>query len=174
MKEAIQQYAGFDIDEKTDDEIVTILKSKGVELEGAYNRGLAIAEVFEAFCEDHLIQPVFITDHPTETTPLCKIHRSEKGLVERFEPYINGWEIGNAYTELNDPVLQRQFLQDQVDRGRGGEEETHPMDEDFIQALEYGMPPTGGTGLGIDRMVMLLTDQASIRDVILFPLMRDS
>ncbi|MBU2511866.1 lysine--tRNA ligase [bacterium] len=173
MKEAIKTYAGFDIDEKSDDEIVALLKSKGVEMEGNYVRGLAIAEVFETYCEDHLIQPVFITDHPVETTPLCKMHRKEAGIVERFEPYINGWEVGNAYSELNDPVLQRKFLQDQVDRGRGGEEETHPMDEDFIQALEYGMPPTGGTGLGIDRMVMLLTDQSSIRDVILFPLMRD-
>ncbi len=174
MKDAIKTYAGFDIDQKSDDEIVALLKSKGVELEGNYVRGLAVAEVFETFCEDHLIQPVFITDHPVETTPLCKMHRKEAGIVERFEPYINGWEVGNAYSELNDPILQRKFLQDQVDRGRGGEEETHPMDEDFIQALEYGMPPTGGTGLGIDRMVMLLTDQASIRDVILFPLMRDT
>lgn len=174
MKGAIKQYTGIDIDEKSDDEIVALLKSKGVEMEGAYSRGLAIAEVFETFCEEHLIQPVFIIDHPVETTPLCKVHRTEQGIVERFEPYMNGWELGNAYSELNDPILQRKFLQDQVDRGRGGEEETHPMDEEFIQAIEYGMPPTGGTGLGIDRMVMLLTDQASIRDVILFPLMRDN
>jgi lysyl-tRNA synthetase class 2 len=174
MKGAIKQYTGFDIDEKSDDEIVALLKSKGVELEGKYSRGLAIAEVFETFCEEHLIQPVFVIDHPVETTPLCKMHRTEQGMVERFEPYMNGWELGNAYSELNDPILQRKFLQDQVERGRGGEEETHPMDEDFIQAIEYGMPPTGGTGLGIDRMVMLLTDQASIRDVILFPLMRDN
>ncbi len=174
MKDAIKKYGGFEIDEKSDDEIAAILKSRGVELEGQYNRGLATAEIFELYCEDHLVQPVFITDHPMETTPLCKMHRSEQGLVERFEPYMNGWELGNAYSELNDPILQRKFFQDQVDRGRGGEEETHPMDEDFIQALEYGMPPTGGTGLGIDRMVMLLTDQASIRDVILFPLMRES
>lgn len=173
MKDAIKQYAGFDIDDKSDDELVSILKSKGVEIKGNYSRGLAIAEVFEAFCEEHLIQPVFITDHPVETTPLCKMHRKEEGLVERFEPYMCGWELGNAYSELNDPIVQRQLLQDQVERGRGGEEETHPMDEDFIQAIEYGMPPTGGTGLGIDRMVMLLTDQATIRDVILFPLMRE-
>ena len=173
MKDAIKQYAGFDIDDKSDDELISILKSKGVEIKGNYSRGLAIAEVFEAFCEEHLIQPVFITDHPVETTPLCKMHRKEEGLVERFEPYMCGWELGNAYSELNDPIVQRQLLQDQVERGRGGEEETHPMDEDFIQAIEYGMPPTGGTGLGIDRMVMLLTDQATIRDVILFPLMRE-
>lgn len=174
MKDAIKLYAGIEIDQTSDETIVSLLKAKGIELKGTYTRGLAIAEVFEAYCEEHLIQPVFITDHPVETTPLCKMHRNEKGLVERFEPYINGWELGNAYSELNDPIMQRQLLQNQVDRGRGGEEETHPMDEDFIQAIEYGMPPTGGTGLGIDRMVMLLTDQASIRDVILFPLMRDT
>lgn len=174
MKDAIKEYAGFDIDEKSDDELVSLLKAKGIEIKGNFSRGLAISEVFEAYCEDQLIQPVFIIDHPMETTPLCKMHRTEPGLVERFEPYINGWEVGNAYSELNDPILQRKFLQDQVERGRGGEEETHPMDEDFIQAIEYGMPPTGGTGLGIDRMVMLLTNQATIRDVILFPLMREA
>jgi len=173
LKDAIRQYAGFDVDRLTDDEIRNLLKVKDVTLKGEYIRGLAIAEVFETYCEEHLIQPVFVMDHPRETTPLCKIHRADASLVERFEPYINGWEIGNAYSELNDPDLQRRFLQDQVDRGRGGEDETHPMDEDFLNALEYGMPPTGGIGLGIDRMVMLLTDQSSIRDVILFPLMRD-
>ncbi len=135
---------------------------------------MAVSELFEAYCEDKLIQPVFIIDHPVETTPLCKQHRTEEGLVERFEPYINGWEIGNAYSELNDPIQQKKLLLKQVERGRGGEEETHPMDDDFIQALEFGMPPTGGIGIGIDRMVMLLTDQANIRDVVLFPLMRDS
>lgn len=173
MKDAIRKFAGFDIDEKSDDEIVGLLKKKGIELEGNYVRGIAMSEVFEAYCEEYLIQPVFIIDHPIESTPLCKMHRTQSGMVERFEPYINGWELGNAYSELNDPIQQRQLLTDQVERGRGGEEETHPMDEDFIQALEYGMPPTGGIGLGIDRMVMLLTNQSSIRDVILFPLMRD-
>jgi lysyl-tRNA synthetase class 2 len=173
MKEAINQYAGFNIDTKSDEEIVVLLKSKGVDPPSPYIRGLAVSEVFEAYCEEQLIQPVFITDHPVETTPLCKAHRTTEGLVERFEPYINGWEIGNAYSELNDPRLQKRLLQEQVERGRGGEEETHPMDDDFINALEFGMPPTGGVGMGIDRMVMLLTNQKSIRDVILFPLMRD-
>ena len=128
MKDAIKQHTGFDIDEKSDDEIVALLKSKDVEIKGTYSRGIAISEIFEAFCEEHLVQPVFITDHPVETTPLCKMHRTEKGLVERFEPYINGWELGNSYSELNDPIMQRKFLLDQVDRGRGGEEETHPDD----------------------------------------------
>lgn len=174
MKGAIKKYAGFDVDEKSDDEIVALLKAKDVELKGNYIRGLAISELFETYCEEHLIQPVFITDHPRESTPLCKVHRNDDTLVERFEPYINTWELGNAYSELNDPILQKQFFQDQVERGRGGEDETHPMDDDFLNALEYGMPPTGGLGLGIDRMVMILTNQATIRDVILFPLLRDS
>ncbi len=174
MKDAIKKYADIDIDEKSDEEIVVLLRAKGIEMEGEFSRGLAVSEVFEAYCEDKLIQPVFIIDHPIESTPLCKQHRTEKGLVERFEPYINGWEIGNAYSELNDPILQKKLLVKQVERGRGGEEETHPMDDDFIQAIEYGMPPTGGVGIGVDRMVMLLTNQPSIRDVVLFPLMRDS
>lgn len=174
MKEAIRKYAGFDVDEKSDEELVALLKAKGIEMEGEFIRGLAVSEVFEAYCEEHLVKPVFITDHPVESTPLCKIHRNDPTLVERFEPYINSWELGNAYSELNDPYLQRKFLQEQVERGRGGEEETHPMDEDFLRAIEYGMPPTGGIGLGIDRMVMLLTNQKTIRDVILFPLMREN
>jgi lysyl-tRNA synthetase, class II len=173
LKNAIRRYAGFDVDALSDSDLKTLLKEKDIQLKGEYIRGLAIAELFEVFCEEHLIQPVFITDHPRETTPLCKIHRSDPMLVERFEPYINGWEVGNAYSELNDPELQKRFFQDQVERGRGGEAETHPMDDDFLAAMEYGMPPTGGIGLGIDRMVMLLTDQSTIRDVILFPLLRD-
>jgi len=118
------------------------------------------------------VQPVFIIDHPRETTPLCKPCRNDPTLVERFEPYINCWEVGNAYSELNDPVLQKQLLQEQVERGRGGEEETHPMDDDFVRSLEFGMPPTGGVGIGVDRMVMLLTNTQNIRDIILFPLMK--
>lgn len=173
MKDAIRKYAGIEVDEKTDAEIITLLKAREIEIEGKYIRGLAISELFEVYCQDHLIQPVFIIDHPMETTPLCKSHRTDKDLVERFEPYMNGWELGNAYSELNDPMQQRSLLKNQVERGKEGEEETHPMDEDFLNALEYGMPPTGGVGIGIDRMVMLLTDQANIRDVILFPLMRD-
>ena len=173
MKDAIKKYAGFDVDAKSDEELQEILKSRGIEPEGGYIRGLAISEIFEAYCEDQLIQPVFITDHPKETTPLCKIHRADESLVERFEPYIVGWELGNSYSELNDPKIQQKLFQEQIERGKKGEDETHPMDDDFIKALEFGMPPTGGIGLGIDRMVMLLTDQPSIRDVLLFPLMRD-
>ena len=136
------------------------------------SRGRAILALFEETCEHELIQPTIIKDMPKESAPLCKAHRSNSDLIEQFEPYINGWEIGNAYSELNDPVLQRQFLEEQVERGRGGEDETHPMDENFLHAIECGMPPTGGAGIGIDRLVMLLTNQATIRDVQLFPLMK--
>jgi len=134
---------------------------------------MLIQAIFEAKCEEHLIQPTFIIDHPIETTPLCKTLRNgNQEFVERFEPYINGWEIGNAYSELNDPILQKRLLLEQVERGRGGEKETHPMDDDFINALEYGMPPTSGVGVGFDRLVMLFTNSPSIRDVILFPLLK--
>jgi lysyl-tRNA synthetase class 2 len=144
-----------------------------VELKGSmWVRGLAVKGLFEALCEPHLDGPVFITDHPRESTPLCKVHRDDPTLVEQFEPYINGWEVGNAYSELNDPLVQRALLVEQVERGRGGEDETHPLDEDFLRALEYGMPPTGGVGIGIDRMIMLLTDSPNIKDVLLFPLMK--
>ena len=152
----------------------------------AHSKGLLIANLFEVACEEDLVQPTFIYDFPIDTTPLCKPLREytmsqleemkndpeQVIYAERFEPYANNWELGNSYTELNDPVLQRRLLEEQVERGRGGEEETHPLDEDFINAIEVGMPPTTGVGLGVDRLVMLLTDSQSIRDVIFFPLMR--
>jgi hypothetical protein len=127
---------------------------------------------FEELCEPELWEPAFVMDHPLESTPLCKVHRNDPTLVERFEPAIAGMEVGNSYSELNDPIVQRRLLEEQVERGRGGEDETHPLDEDFLRAMEYGMPPMGGVGIGIDRMTMLLTDQASIRDVLLFPLQK--
>ncbi|MFP4520542.1 MAG: lysine--tRNA ligase [Fibrobacterota bacterium] len=172
MADAISEFAGLDIGKMSDDRIKTELDKIGVKQEGVFMRGMAIATLFEELCEDKLIQPVFITDHPRETSPLCKVHREDDTLIERFEPYINGWEIGNAYSELNDPVIQKKCLEDQVERGRGGEDETHPMDNDFIRCMEYGMPPMGGTGIGIDRMVMLFTNSDTIRDVILFPLLK--
>lgn len=172
VKDAIRKYAQLDVDRMSDDELKGELVKAGAELDGKYLRGLAIQALFEARCEEHLIDPVFIIDMPKETTPLCKVHRDDPTLVERFEPYINGWEVGNAYSELNDPLLQRKLLEEQVERGRGGEDETHPLDEDFLRALEYGMPPTGGVGIGMDRMIMLLTDSATIKDVLLFPLMK--
>ena len=152
----------------------------------AHSKGLVIANLFEETCEEDLIQPAFVIDHPIETTPLCKPLREYSSeqienmkndteqviFVERFEPYINKWELGNSYTELNDPILQRQLFEQQEERGRGGEEETHPFDDDFVRAIEVGMPPTTGVGLGVDRLVMLLTNSVNIRDVLLFPLMK--
>ncbi len=171
-KEALKKFADFDVDALSDEALQNELKKSAVELKGHYLRGLAIKALFEARCEEKLAGPVFITDFPKESTPLCKTHRGDPSLVEQFEPYINGWEVGNAYSELNDPLAQRKLLEEQVERGRGGEDETHPLDEDFLRALEYGMPPTGGVGIGIDRMVMLLTDSPNIKDVLLFPLMK--
>jgi lysyl-tRNA synthetase class 2 len=172
VKEALRKFAGVDVDALSDEALQAELAKSQVELKGRYLRGLAVKALFEARCESHLDGPVFIIDHPKESTPLCKAHRSDPSLVEQFEPYINGWEVGNAYSELNDPIRQRQLLMEQVERGRGGEDETHPLDEDFLRALEYGMPPTGGVGVGVDRMIMLLTDSPNIKDVLLFPLMK--
>ncbi len=172
VKEAIKKFGGLDVDAMSDEALKDALYESHAETKGTFSRGLAIKALFEARCEAHLEGPIFIIDHPKESTPLCKAHRSDPDLVEQFEPYINGWEVGNAYSELNDPLVQRKLLEEQVARGRGGEEETHPLDEDFLRTLEYGMPPTGGVGIGIDRMVMLLTDSQTIKDVLLFPLMK--
>jgi lysyl-tRNA synthetase class 2 len=173
VKDAIKKYGGIDVDALTDEQIKAECEKHHVELKGnMWLRGLAIKGLFETLCEPHLDGPVFVIDHPKESTPLCKTHRHDPTLVEQFEPYINGWEVGNAYSELNDPLVQRKLLEEQVERGRGGEDETHPLDEDFLRALEYGTPPTGGVGIGIDRMVMLLTDSPNIKDVLLFPLMK--
>jgi len=172
LYEAIQKYAGISVESLSDEQLKAELEKRHIELKGSFSRGRAILALFEETCEHELIQPTIIKDMPKESAPLCKAHRSNPDLIEQFEPYINGWEIGNAYSELNDPVLQRQLLEEQVERGRGGEDETHPMDENFLHAIECGMPPTGGVGIGIDRLVMLLTNQATIRDVQLFPLMK--
>lgn len=188
MADAIKEKNGIDVLNMTRNDILDFMKNKGIEFDPAVsgNKGVLIALLFEATCEESLVQPTFVMDHPIDTTPLCKPLREysmeeldemrkdpEKVIfVERFEPYIYKWELGNSYTELNDPVLQRKLLEDQVERGRGGEEETHPLDEDFLRAIEVGMPPTTGVGLGVDRLVMLLTNSQSIRDVLFFPLMR--
>jgi lysyl-tRNA synthetase, class II len=171
MFEAIGKYLGWEVGKTSDQELKAKLKKKGTKLVGGYNRGLAIADLFEEV-EPHLTGPVFITDFPKETTFLCKLKPDNQDLIERFEPYIAGFEIGNAYSELNDPLLQRQFFEDQAKRREAGDKEASPMDEDFLEALEYGMPPTGGLGLGVDRLVMLLTGQENIRDVILFPTLK--
>ena len=137
-----------------------------------YNWGELVQYLFENYCEQNLIQPTFVIDHPKESSPLCKVHRNDSRLIERFEPFVYGMEIGNAYSELNDPVLQRALLEDQMRQREKTGKEVYPMDEDFCYAMNYGMSPTGGLGLGIDRLVMLLTAQTSIRDVILFPLVK--
>lgn len=172
MIQSIKQYAKIDVTKLDDNKIKEILKKHKIDLKGEYVRGLAIASIFEELVQPRLIQPIFITDHPKETTPLCKIKRGNPDLIERFEPIINGWEVGNAYSELNDPKTQRSLLETQAKSLRAGDKEAHPMDEDFIKALEYAMPPTGGLGIGIDRMVMLFTNSQSIRDVMLFPFMK--
>ena len=172
MYKALQELADIDAEWMEDQELQDLLENEGLKLEGNWNRGLATQLLFEEKCEKQLIQPTFITGHPKETSPLCKEHRENPDLIERFEAFINGWELANAYSELNDPLLQRKLMEEQMERGRGGETETQPLDEDFLRCVEYGMPPMGGIGFGIDRMVMLLTGQTTIRDVILFPTMR--
>jgi len=188
MTDAVREKTGLDVLNMKKKEIIDYMEKNGIEYDPkiSQSKGLIIANLFEAVCEEDLIQPVFIYDFPLDTTPLCKplreyslkqIEEMEKDpeqviLAERFEPYVYKWEMGNSYTELNDPLLQRKLLEEQVERGRGGEKETHPLDEDFINAIEAGMPPTTGVGLGVDRLVMLLTNSHSIRDVIFFPLMR--
>lgn len=167
MKEGILEFLGLDVDQMSDDEIKKAIVEHGEEYKGSWIRGLGIAKLFGAV-EKHLIQPTFVTDMPRETTSLCKPHREHPSLIERFEPYIGGMEIGNAYTELNDPVLQRQYWEEE----RKDDEEAHPMDEAFIRAMEYGMPPAGGLGLGIDRMVIILLNKDRLRDVIAFPTMK--
>lgn len=169
--DALKEYAGCDVMSMSDQDLAAELKKIGAEVKGDFIRGLAIDELFKQLVEDKLIQPVFITHHPVETTPLCKPDYDDERFLQRFELFINGTEIANAYSESNDPVFQRKTLYEQSLR-RAVDEEAPPMDENFVQAIETGMPPTGGLGIGIDRVVMLLTGETSIRDVLLFPTMR--
>ena len=173
MIDAVKKYAGVDFNTiQTDEEARAIAKEKGVEFEAHHVRGDIISLFFEEFCEENLIQPVFIMDHPIEISPLTKKKPSDPSLVERFELFIYGREMANAYSELNDPIDQRERFKAQDALAEAGDEEAQHTDEDFLNALEIGMPPTGGIGYGIDRLVMLLTDSPAIRDVLLFPTMK--
>ncbi len=174
MAEAIKKFADIDVKKMSEKKICVFIKENKIECLGE-TWGWKIQSIFQHYCEDKIEQPTFITDHPADTTPLCKTHRDRStfcSLIERFEPFCMGTELGNAYSELNDPIMQRKLLEFQQDMLKSGDEEANPFDEDFINAIEIGMPPTGGLGMGIDRMVMLLTGQESIRDVLFFPFMR--
>lgn len=171
MLDAIKKYAKIDAGKLSVKELLSFAQKHKVELKGT-SWGMLVQSIFEHFCEKEFIQPTFVIDHPKETTPLCKIHREDPRLIERFEPFCMGAELANAYSELNDPVVQKEFLEEQQKMLSQGDEEANPYDKDFVNSLEIGMPPTGGLGIGIDRMIILLTASESIRDVILFPFMR--
>ena len=174
MDSLVKEYTGIDfLSIHSDEEAVKAAESIGVKVEGDQVWGQALVSVFEAKCEEHLIQPTHVMNHPVSDSPLTKIHREDNRLVERFETYINGWEMSNAYTELTNPLDQRARLEDQVRQAKAGNPEADTMvDEDFVTALEYGLAPTGGLGIGVDRLVMILTNSLSIRDVIAFPTLR--
>lgn len=172
MYDAIREYTGFDISEMDEEGIREVCKKLHVEVDNSMGKGKLIDEIFGEKVEAHLIQPTYITDYPIEMTPLAKKHRSKKDLVERFELFVNGKEIANAYTELNDPIDQRARFEEQLQLAARGDEEAMALDEDFLRALEYGMPPTSGLGIGIDRLTMLMTNQHTIQEVLFFPQMR--
>ena len=173
MLDAVKKYSGVDFTQiKTDEEAKAVAKEKGVAFEDRHKKGDILNLFFEEFVEEHLIQPTFVMDHPLDISPLTKKKPDAPEYVERFELFMNGWEMANAYSELNDPIDQRERFAAQDALADAGDEEANHTDEDFLNALAYGMPPTGGIGFGIDRMVMLLTDSAAIRDVLLFPTMK--
>ena len=173
MLDAVKKYAGVDFSEiKTDEDAKALAKEKGIEFEARHKKGDILNLFFEEYVEEHLIQPTFLMDHPVEISPLTKRKPENPDYVERFEFFMNGWEMANAYSELNDPLDQRERFKAQEELLKQGDEEANHTDEDFLTALEYGMAPTGGIGFGIDRMVMLLTDSSAIRDVLLFPTMK--
>lgn len=170
--EAIEKYTGVNVEGKTESELIAHCNEWGIETDGTMGVAKLIDEIFGAKVEDNLIQPTFIIDYPVEMSPLTKKHRSKPGLVERFELFINGKEVANAYSELNDPIDQRERFEEQLRLAERGDEEAMAMDEDFIRSLEYGMPTTSGIGIGIDRLTMMMTGQTSIQEVLFFPQMR--
>lgn len=172
MYDAIHEYAGYDVDGKSEEELVSFCREKHIGIDKSMGVGKLIDAIFGALVEDKLIQPTYITDYPIEMTPLAKKHRSKPGLVERFELYVNGKEIANAYTELNDAEDQRARFEDQLLLSARGDEEAMAMDEEFLKAMEYGMPPTSGLGIGIDRLTMMITGQEAIQEVLFFPQMK--
>jgi len=172
MTDSIIEFTGFDISGKSVEELMTWCKANGIEVDDSMGKGKLIDEIFGEKCEGSYIQPTFITDYPKEMSPLCKAHRDNPELTERFELMINGKEIANAYTELNDPIDQRERFEEQMKLSEKGDDEAMFIDQDFLRALEYGMPPTSGMGIGIDRLVMLMTNQSSIQEVLFFPQMK--
>ncbi|MGB3077595.1 MAG: lysine--tRNA ligase, partial [Saprospiraceae bacterium] len=172
MFEAIEHFTGIDISQMDETQLRATARQLHIHLDANIGKGKIIDEIFGEKCEAQLIQPTFITDYPVEMSPLAKKHRTVPGLVERFEAICNGKEISNAFSELNDPIDQRERFEDQLDLGKRGDEEAMMLDEDFLRALEYGMPPTSGLGIGMDRLAMIMTNSNSIQDVIFFPQMK--
>ena len=172
MYEAIEEHTGIDISQMNESELKETAKKLGITIDKSMGRGKLIDEIFGEKCEKNIIQPTFITDYPVEMSPLAKKHRTTEGLVERFEAICNGKELCNAFSELNDPIDQRERFKEQLELAKKGDEEAMVLDEDFLRAIEYGMPPTAGLGIGIDRLAMIMTNSASIQDVLFFPQMK--
>lgn len=172
MYDSILEYTGIDVSQMDEAQLREVCKKLHIGVDGSMGKGKLIDEIFGAKVEKNLIQPTYITDYPIEMTPLAKKHRSKPGLVERFELFVNGKEIANAYSELNDPIDQRERFEEQLSLAARGDEEAMVLDEDFLRSLEYGMPPTSGLGIGIDRLTMLMTNQSTIQEVLFFPQMR--
>ena len=173
MQDAVKEHTGVDFDKiNTDEEAIEVAKEHKLEIKPGMTRGHVISEMFEEFCEQYMDQPTFIIGHPVEISPLAKRNPDDSRITNRFEAFANCWEIANAFSELNDPIDQRERFEEQLRQKEYGDDEAHPMDEDFLNAIEVGLPPTGGLGIGVDRLIILLTNQASIRDVIFFPTMK--